>query len=83
MTITTPPSHMYGEPHTALYPALMVKRVLMGIQELRSKIGEMTRAVDEREEHVVLSKRGKPFAVTVPIDWYRKAAAKMDDPTEY
>jgi hypothetical protein len=31
----------------------------------------------------VLTFRGKVFAVITPISWYREAAAKMKDPTEY
>lgn len=83
MTITTGPPQMCVEPNASLYPAGMAKRVLLGIQELRLRIGEFTKAVEERKEHVVLSKRGKPFGVTVPIEWYREAAVKMKDPTEY
>lgn len=74
---------MYAEPDSGLYAPDMAKRVLLSVQELRRTIGKLTSAVDQRKEHVVLSKRGKPFAVTVPIEWYRQAAEKMDDPTEY
>jgi prevent-host-death family protein len=68
--------------NTCLYPSGMVKRILLSVQALRRQIGQLAEAV-ERGEHVVLSKHGKPFAVTVPIEWYRQAAAAMNDPTEY
>lgn len=82
MTITTAPPPMCAKPNGPLYPSGMVKRVLLGIQELRRQIGQLAESID-RGEHVVLSKRGKPFAVTVPIEWYREAAIKMKDPTDY
>lgn len=82
MTVTTVRPKVCAEPSADLYPSGMVKRVLLGIQELRRQIGQLAEAI-ERREHVVLSKRGKPFAVTVPIEWYRDAAVKMKDPTDY
>jgi hypothetical protein len=82
MTITTGPAQMYVEPSAPLYPPSMVKRALMGIQELRGSIGKLAEAI-ERGEHLVLSYRGKVFAVITPIAWYREAAVKMKDPTEF
>jgi hypothetical protein len=82
MTITTVSPEMCGKPDVSLYPPPMAKRILMGIQELRSSIGKLASAI-EGDEHIVLSYRGKVFAVVTPIKWYRKAATKMDDPTEY
>jgi prevent-host-death family protein len=60
----------------------MAKRVLLGVQELRRMIGKLSASI-EMDEHTVLTSRGKPFAVVVPIEWYREAARKMKDPTEY
>lgn len=82
MTIAAVRPEMCAEPGADLYPSGMVKRVLLGIQEMRRQIGQLAEAI-ERREHVVLAKRGKPFAVTVPIEWYRDAAVKMKDPTDY
>ena len=65
-----------------LYPSGMVKRILLSVQALRRHVGLLAEAV-ERGEHAVLSKHGKPFAVVVPIEWYRRAAEALGDPTEY
>jgi hypothetical protein len=78
----TAPREMRGEPSASLYPPGMVKRVMLGVQELRRWIGQLTEAI-ERDEHIVLTFRGKVFAVITPIKWYREAAIKMKDPTEY
>lgn len=84
MTITaTGPRDMCGERHTPMYPLSVATRVLMGIQVLRRNIGEFTKAFEERGEHVVLTKHGRHIGVAVPMDWYREAAKKMKDPTEY
>ncbi|HZN71223.1 MAG TPA: type II toxin-antitoxin system prevent-host-death family antitoxin [Micromonosporaceae bacterium] len=60
----------------------MVKRVLLGIQELRLRLRERVNAVEDGE-HTVFARRGKPIAVLVPIAWYRDAARALNDPTEY
>lgn len=36
-----------------------------------------------RRKHTVLAVRGRAVAVMVPIDWYREAADKLGDPTEF
>lgn len=82
MTVTTEAPPMCAEPNAPLYPPGMVKRVMLGVQELRRQIGQMTDAI-ERKEHIVLTFRGKVFAVITPIEWYREAAIKMKDPTEF
>lgn len=68
--------------HRTLYDPDVVKRVLLGIQELRLKLRERVNAVEEGE-HTVFARHGKPVAVLVPIDWYREAAKAMNDPTEF
>jgi hypothetical protein len=60
----------------------MAKRVLLTVQQLRRTIGLLAGHAD-RSEHVVISKHGQPFGTFVPIGWYRDAAKKMGDPTEY
>lgn len=83
MTVMTLPPEVYAEPELGLYPADMVKRVLRGVQEIRLAMGDVFKSVEERKEHVVFARRGKPIAVLVPIDWYRGAADKVGDPTEF
>lgn len=59
------------------------KRRLIGITEFRrTTLGQMA-AMLAAEEHIILTKRGTPTAVVVPIDWYRQAAAAIGEPTEY
>lgn len=82
MTITTESPPMSAQPNTRLYPPDMVKRVMKSVQEIRSQIGQIADAM-ERGEHIMLSFRGKVFAAITPIGWYRDAAVKMKDPTEY
>lgn len=82
MTITTGPPQMYGGSNIALYASDMVKRVQVGIQDLRLHIKERVTAV-ENGEHAVFTRRGKSVAVLVPIEWYREATKKMGDPTEF
>lgn len=82
MTTTHAPP-MYGEPHADLYAADMVKRVLLGIQEFRTALKSRVDAAEATGEHTVLMKRGKPIGVYVPIDWYRRAAAAVEEPTEF
>jgi hypothetical protein len=81
MTTSAPP--MYGEPDTDLYAADMVKRVLLGIQDFRTALAARVKAGTATGEHTVLQMRGKPVGVYVPIDWYRRAAEAVDEPTEF
>lgn len=78
----TIPAPARTEPHSGLYAAGMVKRVLVGIQAFRDGIKDRIGAV-EAGEHAVIARRGAPIAVVVPIEWYREAARKMKDPTDY
>ncbi len=82
MGSATSTRQMYGETDGELYAAVMVKRVMLGIQEFRDRLKARLDAV-EGGEHTIIAKRGKPLAVVVPIGWYRDAAAAMNDPTEY
>lgn len=81
MTIT-PIRPPHTGPHSSLYAAEMVKRVLLGIQEIRARIAERVDALDAAE-HTVLQRRGRIVGAMVPIDWYRKASEKMGEPTEF
>jgi len=40
----------------------------IGIRELKSRASEVVRAVKERRARYVITRRGKPAAVIVPID---------------
>lgn len=73
---------MYGKAGGDLYAAEMVKRMLIGVQDFRTYLRARLEAV-EAGEHSVLARRGKPVAVMVPIEWYRRAADALNEPTEY
>lgn len=85
MTITTAAASDRS-PHRNPYDLDMAKRVLMGIQELRLHIKDVTARITETPEkpaeHVVFTRHGKPFAALVPLAWYREAAEKMGEPTD-
>ncbi len=92
MTITTAaPSDRTT--HRSPYDPDMAKREPVGIQALRLQIkaviakvtgGKLTDGTEEPGgTHVVFTRHGKHIAVLVPMDWYREAAEKMGDPTEY
>ena len=65
-----------------LYHSVMAKRVLKGIQELRRELRQRLTAVTKEGEHTVFTHYGKPVAVLVPIEWHRRAAEAVGDPTE-
>lgn len=81
MTVATPETDLCVRPYRRLYDPTVAKRVLMGIQELRLKLRARVNAV-EAGEHTVFTRHGKPVAVLVPIEWYRKAAKAVGDPTD-
>lgn len=84
MTAATTPPALYIEPSSDLYAADVAKRELLGVQKARETFAARVDQTEADEPvHTVVAKRGKPLAVIVPIDWYREAARRMKDPTEY
>jgi prevent-host-death family protein len=81
MTTTVEKPDLYAPAYRTLYAAPMVKRVLVGIQELRIKLRQRVDATIAGE-HTVFTRHGKPVVVLVPIEWYRDAAKAMKDPTD-
>lgn len=59
------------------------KRMLMATQAVRAQLKSVLDAVTTHGAQVIVVSRSRPTAVLVPIDWYREAAEKMGDPTEY
>lgn len=80
MTITSDPA-LYGTRYRNRYDLDVAKRELMGIQELRLHIKERVNAV-QNGTHTVFTRHGKPVAVLVDMDWYRRAAEAVGEPTE-
>jgi prevent-host-death family protein len=50
----------------------------IGIRELKARVSEVVRAVRERRARYVITQRGEPVAVLLPID----AAPPQPDPDE-
>lgn len=73
---------MRSKPDRTVYPPDMVRRLMLGVQEFRAQVARRLDAVD-KDEHTVVARRGRPIAVLVPIEWYRKAAEKLREPTEF
>jgi prevent-host-death family protein len=80
MTITTAVASDRS-PHRNPYDLDMAKRELVGIQDLRLKIKTVFDKVGAGI-HVIPTRHGKPVAALVPIEWYRRAAEKMGEPTD-
>jgi len=51
---------------------------MMGIQELRLRLKERVSAVQDGI-HTVFTRHGRPVAVLVDIDWYRRAVDAIGD----
>jgi prevent-host-death family protein len=53
------------------------------VRELRAELARLLDAVTDRREHVVVTRRGKPAAVLVPVDEYgslEETAEILSDP---
>lgn len=70
----------YGSKCAPMYPPGMAKRVLMGIQEFRLNLRARVLAGRDLGEHTLVSSRGKPVGVYVPMEWYRRASDGMGEP---
>lgn len=74
-----PVPHLYDPTYTQRYSSGMAKRVMMGVQEFRLSLRDRVSAGRDKGEHTVLSWRGRPVGVYVPIDWYREKATELGD----
>lgn len=75
---------MYGSATAMLYGATMArpKRVLMGVDKTRKLFAERINAAEQNNEHTIVVRYGKPVAALVSIDWLRKAAEALGEPTD-
>jgi prevent-host-death family protein len=80
-TIAQPRSRPRGRTYRRPYDQVVARRVLIGIQEMRLRLKPVV-DMAINGTHVVFTRRGRPVTVLVPIDWYRKAAEAVGDPTE-
>jgi prevent-host-death family protein len=78
----TAPAHPYGVPYRELYDPDVAKTELMGVENTRKVLGQRVDAATDQDLHTVLTKRGQPAAVIVPMAWYRQAREAVGDPTD-
>ncbi len=73
---------MYGSATAMLYGATMArpKRVLMGVDKTRKLFAERINAA--QNEHTIVVRYGRPVAALVSIDWLRRAAEALGEPTD-
>lgn len=67
---------------TDLYALLMAKRELLGVQEMRENLRDRVDQAIEQGVHTVVSRHARAVAVLVDIDWYRRAAESLGEPTD-
>ena len=48
-----------------------------GIEEARRQLGEIIERVRLNDEHVTVSRYGKPVAVVVPVEWYEQVSQEV------
>lgn len=63
-------------------PMARPKRVLMGVDKTRKSFAERINAAEQNNEHTIVVRYGKPVAALVSIDWLRKAAEALGEPTD-
>jgi prevent-host-death family protein len=70
------------EPPGVLYADLMAKRELHPAQEVREKFAAR---VDDalRGIHTGITRHSRPVAVLVDMEWYRRAAEALGEPTDW
>jgi len=73
---------MYEGPAGTLYGFDMVKRTLMGVDEARTQFSRRLDAAIETGEQTVVTRHGKPVAAIVSMEWLRRAAEALGEPTE-
>lgn len=67
-----------------LYASDMARRQMEGSEEVRTGWKEhLDAALTADPPHTFVTRRGKPVLVMVPVDWYRRAAEALGDPTEF
>jgi prevent-host-death family protein len=50
----------------------------MGIEQARNQLGEIVDRARFTGEATLLTRKGKPAAVVVPVDWYERAKATIE-----
>lgn len=71
---------MYERPSGLLYAPDMARIEWAPVEKARAQLGQRVKLAKDEKVHTVLTMRGNPDAVIVPMSWYR---TKMDEPIEY
>lgn len=71
---------LYDRPTGLLYAPDMAGIEWMPVERARKVLGQRVKRAREQKVHTVLTMRGNPDAVIVPMSWYR---TKVDEPIEY
>lgn len=66
------------------YDPDMAKRQALGAEKVRTTFKERLDDTETQDPtHTVVQRRGRAVAVLVDIDWYRRAAEALAEPTEF
>jgi prevent-host-death family protein len=67
----------YIEDQNSGFPGRIVTKTLP-LTEVKTRLPELVAGVDEREEEVVVTKNGRPAAILVNVDEYRRIKETLD-----
>lgn len=82
---------MYGSATGMLYGPTMTRRKLMGVDETRKFFAQRIAAAApeqkegeeaKEEEQTIVTRHGKPIVALVSMEYLRKAAKALGDPTD-
>lgn len=73
---------MYGSTTQVPYDADMARRKLMGVNDARKFFAQRIKLAEETGEQTVVTRHGDPVAAIVPMDWLRRAADALGEPTD-
>lgn len=71
---------LHDRPSGLLYAPDMARTEWAPVEKARKQLGQRVKLAREEQVHTVLTMRGNPDAVIVPMSWYR---SKVDEPIEY
>ena len=72
----------YESPGGNRYDPPMAKVEQVSIEDARKTLGQRYDKARDEDLHTALTKHGRPGAVLVPIDWYRRMRELDGDPTD-
>jgi antitoxin (DNA-binding transcriptional repressor) of toxin-antitoxin stability system len=77
---------MYGSTTPVLYGLDMTKRTLMGVDDTRKFFSQRIDAAlaegDDEEDQTIVTRHGKPVVAIVSMDYLRRSARALGEPTD-